>query len=232
MKRSVGCIKFFKEVSMMKMKLMLMVVALAVFAVPAQGGYRLVFITSTNPGAEMSTIEEYNAYVQALADVAGIGYDYNVGDMTGLKWSVIGSTSLVDARDNTGTNPLVDGVGVSILLLDGTVVADDNADLWDGDVDNTISMDEYGNAKDHWPFTGTGPDGTQATANYGPLGQVGGNVAQGQSSVTTNWIHRAWTGDPPETHLPLYAMSEIIPEPATIALLGLGSLALLRRRRA
>jgi len=89
-------------------------VALAVFAGSAQativGPYRLAFITSTDPGATLSTIEEYNALVQGLADAAGIGGD--------IEWFVIGSTDLVDARDNTGTNPAVDGVGVPIYLVD------------------------------------------------------------------------------------------------------------------
>lgn len=183
--------------------------------------YRLVFITSTNgtwdadkqdysgPGSpEGWTIADFNGHVQGLADAAGMGE---------ANWFVIGSTADIDARDNTNTNPTVaddndgNGVGVPILLVDGTtVVSIDNADLWDGEVQNTISKDENGIAKDSWPFTGTGRDGTAATANFGPLGQVGGNVNQGQSSVTTNWIHRAWTGDPPATALPLYAMSEVL----------------------
>jgi len=171
--------------------------------------YRLAFITSTNgtgpegtgPGSpEGWIIDDFNAHVQGLADAAGMG---------GIAWYVIGSTVDVTARDNTSTNPTVDGEGCPILLVDGTtIVAENNADLWDGEVQNTISMDENGVAKDHWPFTGTGPDGTRTGANFGPLGQVGGSVNQGQSAVATNWIHREWTGDPPATALPLYAMSE------------------------
>ena len=226
-----------------KAVLTLAVVAMAVLAVPAQAApiepYRLVFITSTNgtgpdgtgPGSpEGWTIAEFNAHVQGLADAAGIGIGSGVGDGN-TDWFCIGSTADVDARDNTGTNPNV-SVGVAIYnLVNDSLVAIDNADLWDGTAVNTINYDETGALKSHWPFTGTGPDGTQATANYGPLGQVGGNVAQGQSGVAGNWIHRTWTGDPPGTALPLYAMSEIIPEPATMSLLALGGLALLRRRR-
>jgi len=222
------------------MKLMLIAVAMVVFAGSAQAGYyRLAFITSTNPGATLSTIGEYNAYVQALADAAGIGYDYNVEEMSGLEWKVIGSTDLVDARDNTGTNPLVDGVGVPIYLVDGiTKVADDNADLWDHSVDHIINQDEYGNTKSHWPFTGTYWDGTNATGQTGTNGNAGAlgtslpETTQGNGGSTTDWVWRQMTNDPSATHLPLYAMSEIIiPEPATICLLGLGGLALLRRRR-
>ena len=235
----------------MKMKVMFVAVALAVFAGPALAGivvptgtnpatgvewaagdpYRLAFITSTNPGATLTTIAEYNALVQGLADAAGIG-----GTVT---WNVIGSTDLVDARDNTSTNPTVDGVGVPILLVDyTTVVANDNADLWDHSVQHIINQDENGATKSHWPFTGTYWDGTNATGkagtnpNAGALGTSFPETTQGNGGSTTDWVWRQSTNDPSATALPLYAMSEVIPEPATMSLLALGGLgALVRRRR-
>ena len=217
----------------MKMKVMFVAVALAVFAVPAQGvivgPYRLAFITSTNTGCQYTDIADYNAQMQALADAAGIGGD--------VDWFVIGSTSLVDARDNTGTNPLVE-TGVPIYLVDGiTKVADDNADLWDGDVDHIIDQDEYGNAKTSWPHTGTYLDGTVSDPSSTEYLTYGGGlddpsqIAQGNGGAVDQWIWRISTQRPPSQELPLYAMSEVIPEPATICLLGLGGLALLRRRR-
>jgi hypothetical protein len=209
-------------------------VALAVFAGSAQativGPYRLAFITSTDPGATLSTIEEYNALVQGLADAAGIGGD--------IEWFVIGSTDLVDARDNTGTNPAVDGVGVPIYLVDEiTLVANNNADLWDHSIQHIINQTENGDTKSHWPFTGTYWDGTNATgkvgtnSNAGALGTSLPETTQGNGSSTTDWVWRQMTNDPSATALPLYAMSEIIPEPATICLLALGGLALLRKKR-
>ena len=227
---------------MMK-KLILMALVLVVFAGSAQAGYyRLAFITSTNPGTgDRTTIEEFNAYVQGLADVAGIGYDYAIEEMQGLKWYAIGSTSLVDARDNTGTNPNTDGVGCPIKLLDGTIVANDNAELWSGTIAHVIDQDEYGNAKTHWPFTGTYLDGTASdptihNTHGGPLDTA--SIAQGNGGSTTEWIWRQWTARPwpdsgnGKSYLPIYAMSEIIiPEPATIGLLGMGALALIRRKR-
>jgi len=236
----------------MKMKLMLMVLALVVFAGSAQAGYyRLAFITSTNPGTGgRTTIEEFNAYVQGLADVAGIGYSYNPSNLLGpdgLKWNVIGSTSLVDARDNTGTNPNTDGTGVPIYLVTpttsvddavGAMVADNNAKLWSGNIDHIINADENGNAKTHWPFTGTKLDGTKSdyvNTHGGPLDDA--SIAQGNGGSTTEWIWRQWTARPwpdsgnGKSYLPVYAMSEIIPEPATIGLLGMGALALIRRKR-
>ncbi|MCF7955715.1 MAG: PEP-CTERM sorting domain-containing protein [Phycisphaerae bacterium] len=199
------------------------------------GPYRLAFITSTMHNAVSTDIADYNAYVQGLADAAGIGMGGTYGD---LEWNVIGSTATVDARDNTGTNPLVDGVGVPIYLVDGTtLVANDNTDLWDGvytgsGQDNTggvqhiIDQTENGDVFAHWPFTGTNLDGTAAL----PLGS-GGNVSQGQGNDPTRWIWRQWTWQNVSSELPMYAMSAVIPEPATMALLGLGGLTLLRRRR-
>jgi hypothetical protein len=217
-------------------KLMVVILAMAAFAGSAfaqpSGPYRLAFITSTNPGCTHTDIADYNAYVQGLADAAGVGMGGTYGD---LDWYVIGSTSLVDARDNTGTNPTVE-TGVPIYNMDGvTLIALDNADLWDGEIANPIGQDEYGNAKSHWPFTGSYWDGTLSTGHPntggGGLDNLTGEVTQGQSGVTTNWIWRQWTSDPAATELPLYAMSGVIPEPATMSLLVLGGLAVFRRRR-
>jgi hypothetical protein len=85
----------------------------------------------------------------------------------------------------------------------------------------------------HWPFTGTILNGTQAPGDFGPLGRnVNGNVTQGNGGLTNTWIWRTWTGKPAATtNLPMYGMSEIIPEPATMSLLAIGGLTLLRRRR-
>jgi len=216
-------------------KLLFLVLAAAVFAVPALAGptgqYRLAFITSTNLGCPWTDIADYNAHVQGLATAAGL---------PGTDWKVIGSTSLVDARDNTNTNPTIpddalgNGTGVPIYLVDGTTkVADDNADLWDGSVDHIINMDEFGNAKTHWPHTGTWTDGTVAEKinNNGQGLDDRNQIAQGNGGSTTDWIWRTWTQRPPSEQLPLYAMSEVLPEPATMALLGLGGLAVFRRRR-
>jgi hypothetical protein len=209
-------------------KVMLMAVVLVIFAGLAQavpvGQYRLAFITSANHDALSTDITVYNAWIQSLATAAGL---------PGNDWRVIGSTDDVDARDNTGTNPNVE-TGVPIYLVDGlTKVADDNADLWDGSIDNIINLDENGVAKTHWPFTGTILNGTQAPGDFGPLGRnVNGSVTQGNGGSTTQWIWRTWTGKPANTtNLPMYGMSEILPEPATMSLLAIGGLTLLRRRR-
>ena len=219
-----------------KTVLTLAAVAMAVFAATAQaeiiGPYRLAFTTSVPRDAVPTDIGVYNAYIQNLATLAGL---------PGTDWRVIGSTAQVDARDNTGTNPNVDGVGVPIYLVDGiTKVADDNADLWDGTIDHIIDQDENGGADyPHlWCFTGTKTDGTAVTQgesnNGGPLG-YDGEVSQGNGTSTTAWIWQQWTSDPANTPLPFYGMSEVIPEPSTFTLAVVGLLGLIgfawRRRR-
>jgi len=228
-------------------KVMLMAVVLVIFAGSAQAElYRLVFITSTNLGVPTewdcaTSMDGVNAYVQSLATAAGL---------PGVAWTAIASTSYLDARDNTNTNPtlpddgLGNGTGVPIYLVDGlTKVADDNADLWDGDIDNIINQDEYGVTKVDWPFTGTWKDGTVADpTNPAHATTYGGGldtslITQGNGGDVTQWIWRTSTQRPwpdsgdGKSYLPIYAMSEILPEPATMSLLAIGGLTLLRRRR-
>ena len=223
-------------------KLMLMLVVLvfvgSVFAAPAEP-YRLAFITSTNIGVPWDcsvNLDEADAHVQNLADLAGIGNDGFYGDLD--NWKVIASTSYVDARDHTETNPFEDGAGVPIYLVDGTtMVASGNVELWSGLIANVIGQDQDGNAKTHWPHTGTYLDGTVCNPDdpdyesYGRGFDNPDSIGQGNGAATDQWIWRVSTQRPATEQLPIYAISEIIPEPATMCLLGLGGLAMLRRRR-
>lgn len=114
-------------------------------------------------------------------------------------------TGTVNALDNTGTHP---GAGVPIYRLDGVRIADDYADLWDGDIDNPVHLDQFGVAKTFPCFTGTYLSGA-TSAN--PVGGTGpdGDVTVGMPFMSTNvWmsggILHAW-----ET-CGVYAISEII----------------------
>ena len=56
------------------------------------------------------------------------------------QFRVLGSTSAVDARDNTGTT----GTGVPIYWLNGEKVADDYPDFYDGSWDSQAGTTETG----------------------------------------------------------------------------------------
>ena len=176
--------------------------------------YRLAFHTSATTAATSPDIDSYNTWVQGLANASPL----NIGANFGATWKVIGSTAAVDARDNTSTNPTVDGSGHAIFLLDGTtLVANNYADLWDGSIQNIINITELGTVWAYWPWTGTLTDGTAGTGGSAgnPLGSTG-QVGQGNASETTDWIWRVWTQDPPENLMPMYALSE----PLVIVLAG------------
>ncbi|MHC4743277.1 MAG: hypothetical protein ACYS8Z_15285, partial [Planctomycetota bacterium] len=168
--------------------------------------YRFAFHTSATTAATFTDIGNYNAWVQGLADASPL----NIGADDGATWKVIGSTAAVDARDNTSTNPAVNGSGHAIFLLDGsTLVANNYADLWDGEIQNPIGITELGTAWTYWPWTGTMTDGTAGTGGSAgnPLGSTG-QVGQGQADSVINWVWRVWTMDPPENLMPMYALSD------------------------
>jgi len=97
--------------------------------------YRLAFVTSTASNSTSTDVADYNAFVTGVAN--------SVPELAALAttWTAIGSTATVDARDNTGTNPGA-GTGVEIYLLNNTLLASNNLDLWDGSVANSLNVNE------------------------------------------------------------------------------------------
>lgn len=94
--------------------------------------YRLIFITDGSTNATSSDVATYNSFVAAEAAAITALNDL------GTTWTAIASTATVDARDNTGTNP--SSTGVAIYRLDGTRIADDNADFWDQEIEANINI--------------------------------------------------------------------------------------------
>lgn len=196
--------------------------------------YRLIFRTSIGRDATSTDISDYNAFVTSVANA--------VTELAalGTTWSAIASTSTVDARDNTGTNPTTDGAGVPIYLLNGTTkIADDYADFWDGSIDSFLNVNENGALQTgNSVWSGSNGDGTAAT--YAHLGTIYSYGHAGLPNATNSgWI--AASAPILTTELTFFAISGVLPaEPTAVFApgggifigLGFAGLALARRKRA
>lgn len=167
--------------------------------------YRLVFVSTTSRNASSTSISDYNTHVQTAANAAGLG---------SVNWYAIGSTSTVDARDNTYTTSSdTDG---SIFLMDGSQVAANNiADLWDGAVDTRIDIDENGGPNGvttpiwaTWTavWTGTASNGIADASKY--LGAE--IITMGLSEAELNFWTRRSSYNDKTVSLPLYGISEVL----------------------
>ncbi len=183
--------------------------------------YRLVFVTSGQRDASSSNIADYNSFVQDAADA--------VPELAILAadWTAIGSTASVDARDNTGTNPTL-SPGAPIFDLSGHIVADNNADLWDGGIDWPIRLSENG-----FPFLPTTTEVWTGSINTGSaqtsiLALGGSGPIFGRGTTDSDWI-MAGTDSPTVLHH-MYAVSSlltVVPEPSSFLLLCLAGIGVL-----
>ena len=185
-------------------------------------GYRIAFVTEAVTNTTSADIADYNAFVQSVA--ASSSTYPMLGDAS---WNVIASSASVAARDNTGTNPSGGGEDVAIFLIDGvSKVADNNADLWDGQPDVRINRTENNTARANdtpvwtaWCATWSGSNGSGTQNNA--IG-AGGNVQHGLLNDQLGmWMSRS--SAPTSTLLPMYALSEILriqgPAPGTVIIL-------------
>ena len=185
--------------------------------------YHLVFVTSTTRNATSTNIADYNSFVQAAADAAGIG----IGD--GVDWFAIGGTQTVAAQ----VNALIGATNLVFLLNGTTKVADGFTDMWDKTLDNKINRTELGATYSGAVWNGSRDDG--AIPDWGSewLGDVQAVVGNA-NAINMNWLDNG--AQVRANLLPMYALSEeltvpTVPEPGTMGLLGLASGALLLRRR-
>jgi len=160
--------------------------------------YRLAFVTRATTQATSTDIATYNAFV------TGVAYSSTL-NLGGATWKVIGSTATVDARDNSSTNPSVNGTGVAIFLVNGTTkIANNYADLWDGSINHTLDLDEKGVLFQTNPFTGSFSNGTKDTGNV--FGTASG-LTYGSTTDTSDYWMRIF-GDVPNNPHPVYALSD------------------------
>ena len=157
--------------------------------------FRLVFVTSGARDASSSDIADYNAFVQAAANG-----NNNLKPFSGEFRALI-STASVDARANTGTT----GEGVIIHWLGGAQVADDYADLYDGDWDSAGGRTESGSAYTGLVWTGGNKAGGKSGQKYAGASEVRlgdlGDARLVLSSPTAGAATEAY---------PLYAVSPLI----------------------
>ncbi|WP_420622309.1 fibronectin type III domain-containing protein [Candidatus Poriferisodalis sp.] len=170
--------------------------------VAAGGQFRLLFVTHRTLRPNSSDIGDYNSEAQGNARAGHRAIKPYASGFT-----VVGSTDDDDARDNTATTYTNTAKGLPIYWLNGSKVADDYEDFYDGTWDDEAnSRNRGGNLS--FPangevWTGSNSNGTAATA------------ALGDSSVRFGRLNG--TGDPLNANgtytdtrqLPYYALSEV-----------------------
>ena len=160
--------------------------------------FRLLFRTSTEEGNPQPGISHYNTFVQIRVKD---GHEA-IGDSCGDLFKVVGSTSLVDARDNTETT----GTGVPIHWLGGDKLADDYADFYDGTWDSYDIRDESGaggyTSGDTW--TGSNSDGTKHATQYLGASRVYIGVAESGDNPLASY-----DDDPTGQQQPYYGISPL-----------------------
>ena len=127
--------------------------------------FRLLAVTSTTRDATSTSISDYNTFVQTA-----VASGHSAIQAYSSSFKVLGCTSSVNAKTNTGTTYTSSNKGVPIYWLDGNKVADNYADLYDGDWDSNSPKDEDGNAVANTVrvFNGCQNDGSSDAAD--PLG--------------------------------------------------------------
>ena len=163
--------------------------------------YRLAFVSRATTQATSPDIATYNTFVQAVANSS-------TGNLGNATWKVIGSTATVDARDNTSANPLWNGVGEAIFLVDGITKISNNyndfwSSQWGGALNHAVNLDERGVAISTGTFTGSSASGVK---DGGSVLGSGTPTIGTTDSTSANWL-RVF-GAAATSYLPVYALSD------------------------
>ena len=151
--------------------------------------FRLLFVTSGTRSATASQIADYNAFVRRAAraghaDIKAYSEEFRA----------VGSTASVDAIDNTETAYTTADKGYPIYWLDGSKVADEYEDFYDGEWASTEVRDESGavvtvpSGGVLWVATGSDDDGTESSSNLT-------SFALGENAVAAAAAHSMIRGD-------------------------------------
>lgn len=199
----------------------------------AQGdAYHLIFVTSTTRNGDAWDMATYNTFVNTAA--AGSTY----AGVSGVTWyavcSVYGSPPEIPATDVNNVNARDNAAIVGpVFRLDSAMVGTGYADFWDGTHAAAINLTELGTTRNTTVYGGTDTAGVANRAGGGggnKSGLGGKDNALYGNSVKSDF---AWVNvGTAQTRLnarSFYGLSEtlhIVPEPAALALLGLGGLGL------
>ena len=176
--------------------------------------YRFIFTSSGVTPATSSDINDYNTFVQNLANASPL----KIGAAQGVTWKVIASTAAVHARDNTSTRIEVNGTGEAIFLLNGsTRVFTNYVDMWSThpaavviNKTENLGTPYYTDWGSVWSgiYRNAYPDAKYGTASANDeLGASDGTAVGGLYSLGTGtqWIWRF--GFATSKELPVFALS-------------------------
>ncbi len=135
--------------------------ALKPTGVASGGKFRLLFVTSNRRNGRSTNIAHYNSFVQARA-ANGHAAIQNYGK----GFRVLGSTQAVNARANTCSRS--SDTDAAVYWLNGTKVADNYGDMYDGSWDSNADRIESGNS----------------------------NMSRTRFPWTQNWLNRSVQGGP------------------------------------
>jgi hypothetical protein len=143
---------------------------------------RYVFVTSVAYAGNLMVGSAANDKCKLQADATG-----SRSELKGRLWRAWISTSATSAAQNLGV-----AGEERYQLVDGTIVANDFADLVDGTLDNPIDLDELGGLRSSSPvWTATGTDGAHIAPGCSGFTLAANSVAAkiGDTSATT----ASWT---------------------------------------
>ena len=173
--------------------------------------FRLLFLSSGTRDAIPIAIADYDTWIQNLA--ANGHADIQQYSST---FRVVGSTAVVDARDNTNTTYTNDDKGVAIYWLGGNKVADDYEGFYDGEWDDEANAkDQSGNNRSpsgstNRPFTGSGHDGTESFNSSNASRALGASIVRlGRPTSAGHGPLSSGSTSSNSTSRPLYGLSGV-----------------------
>lgn len=187
--------------------------------------YYLAFVTSGTISGTSSNVADYDAFVQAQANLNGLG------TISGfpVTWKALVSTPSVNAITHLGIG------NFPIFRLNDVQIASGNTDLWDGNLSAALNVDQFGTTL----TSGTAWTGSQTNGLAYPGYQLGTStpIFGGPNSTGNPWLVSGSGAD--TNNFRVYAFSEqliAVPEPTSISLAIGGCTATaawtVRRRRA